>query len=44
LPRTRTYTHRKDQLVPYESGSIMDDDAKNQSKAKRNFEESLSKG
>jgi hypothetical protein len=41
MARTRTYTHRKGQLIPYESGSIMDDDVKNQRKAKRNFEESL---
>lgn len=37
--RKRTYTFRKDQLVPYESGSFMHEEVKSQRQAVRNFEE-----
>jgi len=37
----RKYTHRKDQMLPYEVGSLMDADIKGQKKAKKNFEELL---
>lgn len=35
----RKYTFRKDQLIPYESGSFMHEEAKAQKQAARNFEE-----
>jgi hypothetical protein len=37
--RKRTYTFRKDQFVPFESGSFMHEEVKAQRQAARNFEE-----